>query len=120
MCIAAELRAVDLSSSHQFDEEIGAASSENGFFIPKMEFSVRTRCRHAGLPKEISQKQRIRRRKVMAKQQDIQLASEPIPSDPTEEIVKAFDRFPIVALGETHGLQEEADFIAQLIRHPGF
>jgi hypothetical protein len=27
---------------------------------------------------------------------------------------------PIVALGEAHGLQEEADFIAQLIRHPGF
>jgi hypothetical protein len=45
MCIAAELRAVDLSSSHQFDEEIGTSSSENGFFIPKMEFSVRTGCR---------------------------------------------------------------------------
>src|SRR5262249_14459434 len=42
MCIAAELRAVDLSSSRQFDEEIGTSSSENGFFIPKMEFSVRT------------------------------------------------------------------------------
>jgi len=29
-------------SSHQFEEEIGAASSENGLFIAKMEFSVRT------------------------------------------------------------------------------
>jgi hypothetical protein len=42
MCVVAELRAVDLSSSHQFEEEIGAASSENGLFIAKMEFSVRT------------------------------------------------------------------------------
>jgi hypothetical protein len=29
-------------SSHQFEEEIGAASSENGLFIAKMLFSVRT------------------------------------------------------------------------------
>jgi hypothetical protein len=29
-------------SSHQFEEEIGAASAENGLFIAKMEFSVRT------------------------------------------------------------------------------
>src|SRR5262249_31258348 len=42
VCTAAELRAVDLSSSHQFEEEIGTSSSENGLFIPKMEFSVRT------------------------------------------------------------------------------
>jgi len=42
MCIAAELRAVDLNSIRQFEEEIGTSSSENGFFIPKMEFSVRT------------------------------------------------------------------------------
>jgi glucose-6-phosphate-specific signal transduction histidine kinase len=37
-----KLRAVDVRSSHQFEEEIGAASSENGFFIAKIEFSVRT------------------------------------------------------------------------------
>src|SRR5262249_39932375 len=43
MCLAAELRAVDLSSIRQFEEGIGNSSSENGFFIPKMEFSVRTR-----------------------------------------------------------------------------
>jgi len=35
-------RAVDVSSSRQFEEEIGDASSENGLFIAKMEFSVRT------------------------------------------------------------------------------
>jgi hypothetical protein len=29
-------------SSHQFEEEIGVASSENGHFIAKMKFSVRT------------------------------------------------------------------------------
>jgi hypothetical protein len=42
MCVVAKLRAVDVISSHQFEEEIGAASSENGFFIAKIEFSVRT------------------------------------------------------------------------------
>jgi len=42
MCNATELRAVDLSSSHQFEEVIGAASSENWLFIPQMEFSVQT------------------------------------------------------------------------------
>ncbi len=42
MCVVAELRGVDVISSHQFEEEIGAASSENGLLIAKMEFSVRT------------------------------------------------------------------------------
>jgi hypothetical protein len=42
MCIAAELRAVDLSSSHQFEEEIGDSSSENRLFIPRIEYSMRT------------------------------------------------------------------------------
>ena len=42
MRVVAGLCAVDLRSSHQFEDEIGAASSENGFFIPKTEFSVRT------------------------------------------------------------------------------
>src|SRR6266540_3752768 len=41
MCVVAELRGVDVISSHQFEEEIGAASSENGLLIAKMEFSVR-------------------------------------------------------------------------------
>jgi hypothetical protein len=42
MCVVAELRAVDVRSSHQFEEEIGAASLDNGLFIAKMQFSVRT------------------------------------------------------------------------------
>jgi hypothetical protein len=42
MCVIAELRAVEVRSSHQFEEEIGAAASENGLFIAKMEFSVQT------------------------------------------------------------------------------
>src|SRR5262249_79606 len=36
----AELRAIDLRSSHQFEEEIGNASSANGLLFHKMEFSV--------------------------------------------------------------------------------
>ncbi len=35
-------RAVDVSSSCQFEEEIGAALSENGLFTAMMEFSVQT------------------------------------------------------------------------------
>jgi hypothetical protein len=42
MRIVVELRAVEVRLSHQFEEEIGAASSENGLFIAKMEYSVRT------------------------------------------------------------------------------
>jgi hypothetical protein len=41
-CVVADLRAVDVRSSHRFEEEIGAASSENGLFIAKIDFSVRT------------------------------------------------------------------------------
>jgi hypothetical protein len=36
MRVVADLCAVDLGSSHQFEDEIGAASSENGLFIAKM------------------------------------------------------------------------------------
>jgi hypothetical protein len=36
MCVVAELRAVDVISSHQFEEEIDAASSENRLFIAKI------------------------------------------------------------------------------------
>jgi hypothetical protein len=43
MCVVAEPRAVSFISNHQFEEEIGAASTESGLFIAKMEFSVRTR-----------------------------------------------------------------------------
>jgi hypothetical protein len=50
----------------------------------------------------------------------LQSLDEPKPIDAFEGIVKAFDKFPIVALAEAHRLQEEADFIAQLIRRPDF
>jgi len=40
---AGYIDASNLVESHQFEEEIGVASSENGLFIAKMEFSVRTR-----------------------------------------------------------------------------
>lgn len=50
-----------------------------------------------------------------------------IPSHPALEPVPAItgllDQFathPLVALGELHGLQEEADFIAALLHHPAF
>src|SRR5262245_54666840 len=43
MCVAAEPRAVDVSSSHQFEEEIVNSSSEHGLFIDNMKFSIRTR-----------------------------------------------------------------------------
>ena len=41
-------------------------------------------------------------------------------SNAVEAIVKAFDTRKLVALGENHWLQEEADFIALLIRRPEF
>ncbi|MGH9843650.1 MAG: hypothetical protein ACREEM_33350, partial [Blastocatellia bacterium] len=34
--------------------------------------------------------------------------------------IKAFDRFPIVALGEVHWSQTEHEFVHSLIRHPAF
>jgi hypothetical protein len=42
MRVVAEPCAVDVRSCHQFEEELGAASSENGLLIAKMEFLVRT------------------------------------------------------------------------------
>jgi hypothetical protein len=42
MRVIAEPRAVDLRSSHQFEDEIGAESSENGLSFPKTEYSVWT------------------------------------------------------------------------------
>src|SRR3712207_8879575 len=35
----------------------------------------------------------------------------PRPADAVEAVLEAFDRFPLVALGEAHLLQEEHDFI---------
>jgi hypothetical protein len=50
----------------------------------------------------------------------LQLPHDPKPIDAMEGVIRAFDKYPIVALSEFHGLEQEADFIAQLIGHPGF
>jgi hypothetical protein len=45
---------------------------------------------------------------------------EPEPVDARRAVLNAFDRYPLVALSEAHGLKEEADFINSLLRHPDF
>jgi hypothetical protein len=42
------------------------------------------------------------------------------PQDPVPAIVHAFDRFPIVAIGERHSLREVGDFYESLIKNSGF
>jgi hypothetical protein len=42
------------------------------------------------------------------------------PVNASEAILKAFDKYRVVALGERHGLQEGHDFIQSLIRNPAF
>ena len=46
--------------------------------------------------------------------------SDPRPVDAIRAVLQACDRFPIVALVEPGGLEEEHDFIASLIRDPEF
>ncbi|MCI0665422.1 MAG: hypothetical protein L0220_30550 [Acidobacteria bacterium] len=46
--------------------------------------------------------------------------SDPRPVDGTEAIIKAFDKHPIVAIGDLHGCQELYDFITPLVRNPDF
>ena len=46
--------------------------------------------------------------------------STPLALDAAAELLGAFDRVPVVALGEAHGLQEEHDFLGTLLRHPDF
>jgi outer membrane protein OmpA-like peptidoglycan-associated protein len=51
------------------------------------------------------------------------LVGQPIHSTPVpavDYVVHAFDRFPIVGLGEAHGAKETQEFIARVIEHPGF
>jgi len=43
---------------------------------------------------------------------------DPRPVDGVNAIISAFDRNPIVALGDLHGCQELYDFITLLVRHP--
>jgi hypothetical protein len=45
---------------------------------------------------------------------------QPEPMDARLAVLNAFERHPLVALSEAHGLKEEADFINSLIRHPDF
>ena len=48
------------------------------------------------------------------------MSLEPYPQHAVAAILDAFARHPLVALGEVHALQEEADFIASLLHHPAF
>lgn len=51
------------------------------------------------------------------------MTTPPRPATPINAIsglLAAFDQVPLVALGEAHALQEEADFIQMLIHHPAF
>ena len=45
-------------------------------------------------------------------------ALEPVPA--ITGLLERFATHPLVALGELHGLQEEADFITALLHHPAF
>lgn len=42
------------------------------------------------------------------------------PLKPRLAILWIFDKYPLVTISEAHGMREEADFIASLIRHPQF
>jgi hypothetical protein len=51
------------------------------------------------------------------------VASQPPDSAPVpavDYVVRAFERFPIVGLGEAHGAPETQEFIARVIEQPGF
>ena len=40
------------------------------------------------------------------------------PAPALDVLLAAFERFPVVALGEAHSLQEEHDFLTSLLQHP--
>lgn len=42
------------------------------------------------------------------------------PQNAVNSVLTLFDKYPVVALGEAHRLQEEHDFIISLIQHPDF
>lgn len=46
--------------------------------------------------------------------------ADPVPVGGVDGILAAFASFPLVALGETHQVQEEFDFLAALLHHPAF
>jgi hypothetical protein len=45
---------------------------------------------------------------------------DPVPIDPYTAFLNAFDRHPLVALSEAHGMKEEAEFVKSLVRHSDF
>ena len=47
-------------------------------------------------------------------------SDEPKPTKAVEELIKVFDRFPLVALGEGHWNQTQHEFVYSLIKHPAF
>jgi len=46
--------------------------------------------------------------------------SDPHPADAAKAILRSFDTYRVVALGDVHGLQQEQSFIQSLIRNPEF
>ena len=46
--------------------------------------------------------------------------SDPVPVDAVTGLLAAFTDYPLVALGEAHWLQQEADLIGHLIQHQDF
>ena len=46
--------------------------------------------------------------------------SDPVPVDAVSGLLAAFRNYPLVALGEAHWLQQEADLVGQLLQHPDF
>jgi hypothetical protein len=42
------------------------------------------------------------------------------PTNAVDALLDAFDRYPVVALGEAHGLAEEREFLCTLVRDPRF
>jgi hypothetical protein len=46
--------------------------------------------------------------------------AEPRPRPAVRAVLEAFDRHPLVGIGEAHMLREQHDFLLELIRHPDF
>src|SRR5215813_1573123 len=44
----------------------------------------------------------------------------PKPTNAVEALINAFDRYPLVALGEVHWSQTEHELVYSLIKHPAF
>src|SRR5262249_56247174 len=51
---------------------------------------------------------------------DKRAQNDPRPADAVRAILEAFDRYPVVALGESHGLEEQRELIGKLVSDPRF